>query len=127
MGDIAMNGGDLAVPPMVTPGGHRAPAAAPPPGMPHDAAAVCISGDRILLVSSDQRWGLPGGRPQPHEGWAERLRREVTEEACAQVTAPGCLGTPRGVCVRGPQAGLVLVRSLWRVESGSSAGTRALR
>jgi CBS domain-containing protein len=69
-----------------------APAAAPPPGTPHDAAAVCVSGDRILLVSSDdQRWGLPGGRPQPHEGRAERLRREVVtalpEEPVGQVAA----------------------------------------
>jgi ADP-ribose pyrophosphatase YjhB (NUDIX family) len=70
-----------------------------------------------VLVSGDgDRWGLPGGRPEPGEGWADTLRREVREEACATVTSCRLLGFSRGVCVRGLEAGLVLVRALWRAE-----------
>jgi hypothetical protein len=64
MDNVAMDGSDLAV---ATDGQHwrvawHAPAD-PPPGTPHGAAAVCVTGDRIVLVSSDgQRWSLPGGR-----------------------------------------------------------------
>jgi ADP-ribose pyrophosphatase YjhB (NUDIX family) len=59
----------------------------------------------------------PGGRPEPGEDWADTLRREVGEEACATVTGCRLLGFSRGVCVRGSQAGLVLVRALWRAEA----------
>jgi hypothetical protein len=48
------------------------------------------------------------------ENWADTLRREVREEACATVTGCRLLGFSRRVCVRGSQAGLVLVRALWR-------------
>jgi ADP-ribose pyrophosphatase YjhB (NUDIX family) len=61
--------------------------------------------------------GLPGGRPEPGEYWADTLRREVREEACATVTDARLLGFSRGECVRGTQAGLVLVRALWRAEA----------
>jgi ADP-ribose pyrophosphatase YjhB (NUDIX family) len=89
----------------------------PPPGTPHGAAAVCVSGDQVVLVSGDgQRWGLPGGRPEPHERWIDTLRREVGEEACAVVERARLLGFTRGVCVRGSEEGLVLVRSMWRAE-----------
>jgi 8-oxo-dGTP pyrophosphatase MutT (NUDIX family) len=72
---------------------------------------------RRLLVSSDgQRWGLPGGRPQPHERWADTLVREVWEEAGTQVTSSRLLGFTRGVWLRGLEKGLVLVRSPWRAE-----------
>src|SRR6266536_4768882 len=89
----------------------------PPSGTPHGAAAVCVSGDRVVLVSSDgRRWGLPGGRPEQGERWADTLRREVGEEACAVVERARLLGFTRGVCVGGPEEGLVLVRSMWRAE-----------
>lgn len=89
----------------------------PPPGTPHGAAGVCVSGDRIVLVSSDgQRWGLPGGRPEQGERWVATLRREVGEEACAVVEGARLLGFTRGRCVRGPEKGLVLVRSMWLAE-----------
>jgi ADP-ribose pyrophosphatase YjhB (NUDIX family) len=118
MNDIARNGNDFTV---STNGQDWRvawyPPPDPPPGTPHGATAVCITSDRIVLVSSDgQRWGLPGGRPQPGERWADTLRREVGEEACAQVTSSRLLGFTRGVCVRGRQEGLALVRSLWRAE-----------
>lgn len=89
----------------------------PPPGTPHGAEAVCRAGDRIVVVSPDgQRWGLPAGRPEGREQWADTMRREVREEACAEVRECRLLGFSRGVCVRGPQEGLVLVRSMWRAE-----------
>jgi 8-oxo-dGTP pyrophosphatase MutT (NUDIX family) len=89
----------------------------PPPGTPHGAAAICVTGDQVVLVSSDgQRWGLPGGRLQPQERWADTLVREVWEEAGAKVTSSRLLGFTRGVCLRGLEKGLVLVRSLWRAE-----------
>jgi ADP-ribose pyrophosphatase YjhB (NUDIX family) len=89
----------------------------PPPGVPHGAEAVCVAGGRVVLVSRDGRlWGLPAGRPEEHEGWVDTLRREVREEACAEVVSSRLLGFTRGVCVRGPQEGLVLVRSHWRAE-----------
>jgi ADP-ribose pyrophosphatase YjhB (NUDIX family) len=65
----------------------------PPPGTPHGAEAVCVTGDRIVLVSRDgDLWGLPAGRPEPGEDWADTLRREVLEEACAEVTSARLLG-----------------------------------
>jgi ADP-ribose pyrophosphatase YjhB (NUDIX family) len=74
----------------------------------HGAAAVCFDADRVVLISSDgQLWGLPGGRPEPGEGWVDTLRREVLEEACAVVTSHRLLGFCRAACVRGPQAGVV--------------------
>jgi ADP-ribose pyrophosphatase YjhB (NUDIX family) len=107
--DVASNGGDWRV------GWYPPPD--PPPGTPHGAAAVCVSGGRVVLVSSDgRRWGLPGGRPEPGERWVDTLRREVGEEACAVVQRARLLGFTRGECLRGPEAGLVLVRSMWRAE-----------
>lgn len=89
----------------------------PPPGTPHGAEAVCVAHGRIVLVSRDgQLWGLPAGRPDAHEDWGDTLRREVREEACAEVMSCTLLGFTRGVCARGPQEGLVLVRSHWRAE-----------
>jgi ADP-ribose pyrophosphatase YjhB (NUDIX family) len=83
----------------------------------HGSAAVCVTGDLVVMVTDDgRRWGLPGGRPEPGEDWADTLRREVAEEACATVNRSRPLGFSRGVCVRGPQAGLVLVRALWPAE-----------
>jgi NUDIX domain len=79
MDDIASDGRDLVV--SSNGGDWRVgwyPPPDPPSGTPHGAAAVCVSGNRIVLVSSDgQRWGLPGGRPEQGERWAGTLRREV--------------------------------------------------
>ena len=41
------------------------------------------------------------------------MRREVREEACAEVTNARLLGFGRGACVRGHEVGVVLVRSMW--------------
>jgi ADP-ribose pyrophosphatase YjhB (NUDIX family) len=107
--EVSSNGGDWRV------GWYPPPD--PPSGTPHGAAGLCVSGDQVVLVSGDgRRWGLPGGRPEPGERWVDTLRREVGEEACAVVERARLLGFTRGVCVRGPEEGLVLVRSMWRVE-----------
>jgi ADP-ribose pyrophosphatase YjhB (NUDIX family) len=93
------------------------PPSEPPRGTPHGAEAVCVAAGRIVVVSPDgRRWGLPAGRPEPGERWVDTMRREVAEEACAEVTDCRLLGFSRGLCVRGPQEGLVLVRSMWRAE-----------
>jgi ADP-ribose pyrophosphatase YjhB (NUDIX family) len=106
---VSSNGGDWRV------GWYPPPD--PPPGTPHGAAAVCVSDDQVVLISTDgQRWGLPGGRPEPHERWIDTLRREVAEETCAVVERARLLGFTRGICIRGPEEGLVLVRSMWRAE-----------
>jgi ADP-ribose pyrophosphatase YjhB (NUDIX family) len=63
---------------------------------------VCVSDDQVALISTDgQCWGLPGGRPEPHERWIDMLRREVAEEACAVVERARLLGFTRGICIGG--------------------------
>lgn len=88
----------------------------PPPGTRHGAEAICVSDGQVLVSRDGRLWGLPAGRPEQSEGWVDTLRREVREEACAEVVSCRLLGFTRGVCVRGPQEGLVLVRSHWRAE-----------
>lgn len=44
----------------------------------------------------------------------DTLRREVREEACAVVARHRLLGFCRAACVRGPRAGVVLVRAWFR-------------
>ena len=44
------------------------------------------------------------------------LDREVLEEACASVEEATLLGFARGVCIEGPEEGLVLVRALWHAR-----------
>ena len=93
------------------------PGALPPPsGTRHGSAAVCLTADgQVVLVSADgESWDLPGGRPEGDEDWRATPDREVFEEACATVEQATLLGYSRGICTRGPEEGLVLVRSLWR-------------
>jgi ADP-ribose pyrophosphatase YjhB (NUDIX family) len=93
------------------------PATLPPPsGTQHGSAAVCLTVDRhVVLVSADgESWDLPGGRPEENEDWRATLDREVFEEACATVEEAALLGFSQGICTRGPEEGLVLVRSIWR-------------
>lgn len=94
------------------------PPPTPPPGTPHGASGVCVTGDgKVVLVSNDgEHWDLPAGRPEGNEAWEKTLRREMLEEARARVLQARLLGFSRGACAEGPEEGLVLVRSLWRAE-----------
>ena len=94
------------------------PGSSIPEGTPHGATAICLTaGGGLVLISGDgERWGLPGGRPEGDESWEQTLNREVLEEACAIVIEARLLGFTQGRCLSGPEAGLVLVRSMWRAE-----------
>lgn len=94
------------------------PADVPPDGKNHGAAGVCVTTDgRVILITENGRdWDLPAGRPEPGEDWRETLDREVLEETCCLVQDATLLGFARGVCIRGHEEGLVLVRSLWRAD-----------
>ncbi len=95
---------------------HRPPTA--PVGTAHGAAGVCVieSGEIVLISSDGMAWDLPAGRTEGDETWEQTLRREVLEEACATVVDAGPLGFCRSVCIVGPEEGLVIVRSFWRVQ-----------
>ncbi|WP_102128055.1 NUDIX hydrolase [Deinococcus planocerae] len=60
-------------------------------------SGLCFTaGGQIVLVSRDGRaWSLPGGKPEDGEPWEETLRREVAEEACAEVLDCRFLGAQR--------------------------------
>ena len=87
-----------------------------PKGTRHGSAGICFTSDGdVVLVSFDsERWDFPAGRPEGNEDWRATLGREVFEEACASVEEARLLGFSKGVCITGPEEGLVLVRSLWR-------------
>ena len=89
-----------------------------PEGTPHGAGGMCVTPEgEVVLVTGDRvRWDAPAGRPEPGETSEETLRREVSEEACVRVVSARLLGFSRGACIRGDEAGLILVRSLWRAE-----------
>jgi hypothetical protein len=86
-----------------------------PIGTPHGSAGLCFTPDgKLILISLDgERWNLPAGRPEGDEDWRETLDREMLEEACARVEGAVLLGFARGECVKGPELGLVLIRSVW--------------
>ena len=91
------------------------PAHDEPEGKRHGSAGVCVTADRqvVLITPDGKSWGFPGGRPEGGESWEETLRREMREEACVEVVDATLLGFSRGVCIRGHERGLVLVRSIW--------------
>lgn len=84
----------------------------PPPGRPHGSAGICLTsdGDVVLISQDGVRWDLPGGRPEDSETLQDTLRRELLEEACAQLRVARLLGYCQSECVDGPEKGLVLVR-----------------
>jgi len=86
-----------------------------PDGRAHGSAGICVTDFRnVVLISSDGvTWDLPAGRPEGDESWEETLRREMLEEACAEVTEARLLGFCRSRCVEGHETGLILVRSIW--------------
>ena len=96
---------------------HR-PASPAPDGRPHGSAAICFTaeGNVVLVTWPGVSWEFPGGRPLRDEDWRATLEREVLEEACASVEEATLLGFVKMVCVRGPNKGVALVRSIWRAR-----------
>jgi ADP-ribose pyrophosphatase YjhB (NUDIX family) len=94
------------------------PADMPPKGKNHGALGICLTmdGQIILITENGKDWDLPAGRPEPGEKWRDTLDREMREETCCEVEDATLLGFLRGVCVRGHEEDLVLVRSVWRAE-----------
>jgi ADP-ribose pyrophosphatase YjhB (NUDIX family) len=89
-----------------------------PVGKAQGANGLCVTADGgVVLISNDgKRWRWPGGRPEGDESWEQTLRREIWEETCAIVGDARLLGFSRAMCLRGPEEGLVMVRSIWRAE-----------
>lgn len=60
-------------------------------------SGLCFTGEALLLLVSQNgaNWNLPGGNPEAGEGWEQTLRREVAEEACAEVRHCRLLGAVR--------------------------------
>jgi hypothetical protein len=85
-----------------------------PRGKPHGSTAISFTfdGDVVVVTLDRSIWGFPGGRPDGDEDLRATLDREVLEEACATVEEATLLGFVKSACTRGPEEGLVLVRSL---------------
>src|SRR3989442_800182 len=75
-----------------------------PPGTPHGAAAICLTDNALVLVSSDgENWDLPGGRPEPNESLidtfaardARRSLRCTHELHAAQLQSRSVCARPR--------------------------------
>ena len=86
-----------------------------PAGKPHGSAGICFTpvGNIVLVTRPGISWEFPAGRPDGDENWRTTLDREVMEEACAVVEDATLLGFVRIACIKGPEEGLVLIRSLW--------------
>ena len=66
----------------------------PPRELVTQASGLCYtSAGKVLLVSQDgAHWALPGGHLEQGESLEQTLRREVREEACAEVLDCAYLG-----------------------------------
>ncbi len=98
----------------------HSPELPPPEGTRHGSDGICFTPDGSVVLVSQQgtAWEYPGGRPEGDEEWRATLVREVLEEACAVVRSATLLGYSRSVCLKGEEAGLVLVRALWCADVG---------
>jgi 8-oxo-dGTP diphosphatase len=61
----------------------------------NSAFAIIRRGDRVLLVKSEGRWKLPGGRLKPRENPWEAAVREVDEETGLHASIQGLSGVYR--------------------------------
>jgi len=98
----------------------HSPELPPPEGTRHGSGGICFTpdGSVVLVIQQGTAWKYPGGRPEADEDWRATLAREVLEEACAVVRSATLLGYCRSVCLKGEEAGLVLVRALWCADVG---------
>ncbi len=94
------------------------PPSVAPAGKCHGAAGICVTpqGEVVLISTDGTLWGLPAGRPESKEDWRDTLRREMHEEACVTVIVERLLGFCVSRCIKGPQTGVVLVRSFWLAQ-----------
>lgn len=96
----------------------HSPELPPPAGTQHGSGGICFTpdGSVVLVTQQGTAWKYPGGRPEGDEEWRATLVREVLEEACAVVRSATLLGYSKSVCLKGAEAGLVLVRAFWCAE-----------
>jgi len=87
-----------------------------------EAAAFNEDGKIVVVAEGDDQfswWSLPGGRREPAETIEDTLRREVHEEACAEVIASELVGFQRFRHLDGERAGRVTTDAMFcvRVEA----------
>ena len=91
-----------------------------PDGAPHGSEAICMVDDdtTVLVRNTTGRLNTPGGHPEPGESSEETMIREVSEEACAEVTSWQLIAFARSECLEGERKGHVMVRDMYvaRVE-----------
>lgn len=89
-----------------------------PDGEPFGAAAICLTPAKnvVLVRWTGGEWMIPGGRPEPGESWEDTMRREVMEEALAQVKTAQLVGYVRGERPQSDGKPRIKVRSLWKVD-----------
>lgn len=80
----------------------------------HRSEAVCIADDGALVgVKEFGLVSLPGGRREENESLVEALRREVREEACAEVVDHELLGYQRFAWIRNDRVDAVTIDALY--------------
>jgi 8-oxo-dGTP pyrophosphatase MutT (NUDIX family) len=87
-----------------------------------EAAAFTEDSRLVAVAEGDDRftwWSFPGGRREPGESLEDTLRRELLEEACAQVKLSECVGFQRFTHLNGERAGGVTTDAMFwaRVEA----------
>ena len=69
----------------------------PPLDQTTQAYGICFTdnGDIVLITQNNRYWNLPGGTVEDEETLAQTLKREVWEEACAEVVDWAYIGCQR--------------------------------